>query len=289
VIRGPLLLWRFGRPHTMVGTALSVLGIFALVSPLPAWWDLVLTLMAAWAVNVFITGINQLEDVEIDEVNKPFLPVAAGDLSPRAGRRIVVAAAVIPIALAATQGLLELGAVLAALAVGVAYSVQPLRLKRWPVLAALSISGVRSIVVNLGVALHFTGGGVPQGVWALTAFVLPFSAAIALFKDVPDIEGDRRFHIATFSVRLGGAVVLRAGLALLVVAYVGMAIAGFVLLDDAQPVVLAVTHLAALGVALAAARRTDVADRADFTRFYLLVWKLFFLEYLIVPLAYALS
>jgi homogentisate phytyltransferase/homogentisate geranylgeranyltransferase len=273
----------------MVGTALSVLGIFALVSPLPAWWDLVLTLLAAWAVNVFITGINQLEDVEIDEVNKPFLPVAAGDLSPRAGRRIVVAAALIPIALAATQGLLELGAVLAALAVGVAYSVQPLRLKRWPVLAALSISGVRSIVVNLGVALHFTGGGVPQGVWALTAFVLPFSAAIALFKDVPDIEGDRRFHIATFSVRLGGAVVLRAGLALLVVAYVGMAIAGFVLLDDAQPVVLAVTHLAALGVALAAARRTDVTDRADFTRFYLLVWKLFFLEYLIVPLAYALS
>jgi homogentisate phytyltransferase/homogentisate geranylgeranyltransferase len=289
VIRGPVLLWRFGRPHTMVGTALSVLGIFALVSPLPAWWDLVLTLLAAWAVNVFITGINQLEDVEIDEVNKPFLPIAAGDLSPRAARWIVGVAAVVPIVLAATQGLLELGAVLAALAVGVAYSVQPLRLKRWPVLAALSISGVRAIVVNLGVALHFTGGGVPQGVWALTAFVLPFSAAIALFKDVPDIEGDRRFHIATFSVRLGGAVVLRAGLVLLVVAYVGMAVAGFLLLDGAQPVVLAVTHLAALAVVLAAARRTDVADRADFTRFYLLVWKLFFLEYLIVPLAYALS
>jgi homogentisate phytyltransferase/homogentisate geranylgeranyltransferase len=274
----------------MVGTALSVLGIFALVSPAPAWWDLACTLLAAWAVNVFITGINQLADVEIDRVNKPFLPIAAGDLSRRAGRWIVAAAAVVPLVLAATQGWVELTAVALALLVGAAYSVEPLRLKRWPVLAALSISGVRAVVVNLGVALHFTGGGgVPQGVWALTAFVLPFSGAIALFKDVPDIEGDRRYHIATFSVRLGGAVVLRAGLVLLAVAYVGMAAAGPLVLDDAQPVVLAATHLAALGVALAAARRADVTDRADFTRFYLLVWKLFFLEYVLVPLAYAAS
>jgi homogentisate phytyltransferase/homogentisate geranylgeranyltransferase len=273
----------------MVGTTLSVLGICALVSPLPAWWDVVLTLVAALAVNVFITGINQLEDVEIDRVNKPFLPIAAGDLSPRAARWIVAASAVVPLVLAATQGWMEVVAVAVALLVGVAYSVAPLRFKRWPVLAALSIAGVRAIVVNLGVALHFTGGEVPQGVWALTVFVLPFSAAIALLKDVPDIEGDRRFHIATFSVRLGGAVVLRAGLALLTVAYVGMAVAGFVALDEAQPVVLAVTHLAALAVVLAAARRTDVSDRDDFTRFYLLVWKLFFLEYVIVPLAYALS
>ena len=34
-------------------------------------------------VNVFIVGINQLEDVEIDRINKPFLPIAAGDLTVR--------------------------------------------------------------------------------------------------------------------------------------------------------------------------------------------------------------
>ena len=31
-------------------------------------------------VNVFIVGVNQLTDVEIDRINKPFLPIAAGDL-----------------------------------------------------------------------------------------------------------------------------------------------------------------------------------------------------------------
>ena len=30
--------------------------------------------------------------------------------------------------------------------------------------------------------------------WALCLFVLPFRFAIAVLKDVPDIEGDRRFR-----------------------------------------------------------------------------------------------
>jgi homogentisate phytyltransferase/homogentisate geranylgeranyltransferase len=47
-------------------------------------------------------------------------------------------------------------------------------------------------------------------VWALTALTLPFSFAIAVLKDVPDVEGDRRFAIATFSVRLGARPVSRS-------------------------------------------------------------------------------
>jgi homogentisate phytyltransferase/homogentisate geranylgeranyltransferase len=297
---GPLiLLWRFGRPHTLIGTTLSVLGVYVLVAHDVADvgdrpGDLLCTLLAAWSVNVFITGINQLTDVEIDRINKPFLPIAAGDLSPRAGTWIVATSAVLPVALALTQGLEEIVAVVAGLLVGVAYSIPPLRLKRWPALAAVSISGVRALVVNLGVALHFgltlaDTTTVPAGVWLLTAFVAPFSAAIALLKDVPDIEGDRRYRIATYSVRLGGAVVLRAGLALLGAAYVGIAIAAPFLLDGWAAAFLAASHLAALAALLVAAHRTDPGDRAVFTAFYMFVWRLFFLEYVIVPLAWLLA
>ena len=122
--------------------------------------------------------------------------------------------------------------------------------------------------------------------WALTLFVVPFAFAIAVLKDVPDAEGDRRFRISTFTVRLGGRRVLRMGLGALVIAYGGMAVLGPVLLDDAQPVVLAVTHLAVLGVLLRAARAADPADPEAFTRFYMTVWKAFFLEYALVPLAF---
>jgi homogentisate phytyltransferase / homogentisate geranylgeranyltransferase len=298
-VRPLVLLWRFGRPHTLVGTTLSVLGVYVLVALDVAevgdrLGDLLATLVAAWSVNIFITGINQLTDVEIDRINKPFLPIAAGDLSPRAGRWIVAGSAALPIAMALTQGPIEILAVLTGLLVGVAYSLPPLRLKRWPALAALSISGVRALVVNLGVALHFSDSlagvlVIPAGVWVLTAFVAPFSVAIALLKDVPDIEGDRRYLIATYSVRLGGAVVLRAGLALLGVAYVGIAIAAPFLLDGWPAVFLAASHLLVLAALLVAARRTDPADRAVFTGFYMFVWKLFFLEYVIVPLAWLMA
>jgi homogentisate phytyltransferase/homogentisate geranylgeranyltransferase len=208
---------------------------------------------------------------------------------------VVAACAIVPVVLALTQGAVETVAVLAGLAVGTAYSRPPLRLKRYPALASLSITAVRSLVVNLGVALHFTrslgdaGWVVPGPVWALTLFVLPFSFAIAILKDVPDAEGDRRFRIATFTLRLGAVRVLRIGLAALTAAYLGMAVAGPLLLDGCQPAVLAGTHLAALGLLWRMSARTDPHDPASFTRFYMGVWKLFFLEYALVPLAAVLG
>jgi homogentisate phytyltransferase / homogentisate geranylgeranyltransferase len=284
-------LWRFSRPHTIIGTTLSIIGLYVLVAEeatAPPLWDLACTLVAGWCVNVFIVGVNQITDVEIDRVNKPFLPIASGELSMGAARWIVAASAVVPVAMALTQGALETGAVLAGLAVGAAYSLPPLRLKRYPLLASLCITGVRAVVVNLGVALHFTGGGVPAGVWALTLFVVPFAFAIAVLKDVPDLEGDRRYRITTFTVRLGGRRVLHMGLAALAVAYLGMAVLGPLLLDGAQPVVLAGTQLAVLAVLLRAGLAADPADPEGFTRFYMTVWKAFFLEYVLVPLAFVL-
>lgn len=291
-------LWRFSRPHTVIGTALSVAGIYLIaVDRLPGLdfvsglGDAALVLVAGLAVNVFIVGINQLEDVDIDRINKPYLPLAAGDMTRSQGQMIVTVAAVMPIALALTQGGFELVAVVAALAVGAAYSLPPLRLKRFPAAASLCISGVRAVVVNLGVYGHFAaafGDGafdIPAPIWALTLFVIPFSFAIAILKDVPDIEGDRRYRVMTFSVRLGARRVMQIGLAALVSAYLGMAVLGPLTIDAADPFVLVAGHLAALALLWRWSRETDVSDSASFTRFYMRVWKLFFLEYAILPLA----
>jgi homogentisate phytyltransferase/homogentisate geranylgeranyltransferase len=250
--------------------------------------------VAGLSVNVFIVGVNQLTDVEIDRVNKPGLPIAAGDLSLERARLIVAASGVLPVVLALTQGPLELAAVLAALAIGTAYSVPPARLKRFPLAASLCVSGVRSAIVNLGVAAHFTSalGGeatIPPGVWALTAFVLPFSLAIAILKDVPDVEGDRRYAIATFSVRLGARPVFALGLVALTAAELGMASAGAILLDGASTLVLAGGHVLAAAALWLWAARVDLADRAGVTRFYMRVWLLFFLEYAMVAAAYLLG
>ena len=280
-------LWRFGRPHTLIGSWLTVAGLWAIATahdePHAGLADLWWTLVAATGVNVAIVGLNQITDIEIDRVNKPRLPLASGELSVRAAWRVVAVAAGLPLVLAVTQGGLQTVAVVIALAVGAAYSLPPVRLKRRAAAAALCIAGVRAVVVNVGVYGHYAGGlDIPGAVWALALFVLPFSFAIAVLKDVPDREGDRRFRIATFTVRLGPARAAQIGLAALVCAYVGMAALGPLLLRDVQPVVLAGGHVAALVLLLAWARR---ADPADFAPFYMRVWMLFFLESALVPAA----
>ena len=42
-----------------------------------------LGVLALLCGNGYIVGINQIYDVEIDAVNKPFLPVAAGEMSTK--------------------------------------------------------------------------------------------------------------------------------------------------------------------------------------------------------------
>ncbi|HEY3187363.1 MAG TPA: homogentisate phytyltransferase, partial [Solirubrobacteraceae bacterium] len=259
--------------------------------------DLLWVLLAGVCVNVFIVGINQLEDDDIDRINKPELPIAAGELAPETARRIVVLCAVVPVVLALTQGAVELVSVTAAIAIGAAYSCPPLRLKRYPAVAALSITLVRTVIVNLGVWLHFAatfGGdtslsGVSPAVWVLMALTLPFSFAIAILKDVPDIEGDRRFDIATFSVRLGARPVFLLGVGAVLAAELGMAVAGPLVLDDASAPLLIGAHLASASMVLWWAAHVDLADQPGFAAFYQRIWRLFFLEYAVVPLAVLLS
>jgi homogentisate phytyltransferase/homogentisate geranylgeranyltransferase len=294
------ILWRFSRPHTLIVTTTSILGIYVIaaetlpgVALVDGPGDLALTLLAGALVNVYIVGLNQCEDVEIDRINKPGLPIPAGLLSVRVAWWLVVGSGLLALIMALTQGWIETVAVGAALAIGTAYSAPPFRLKRFPALAAASISLVRAAVVNIGVYLHFAStlgsrpglSVLPGPIVALTLFVLPFSFAIAVLKDIPDAAGDRRYRIATFTVRLGARAAFLMGVTALAAAYVAMIVAAPLLLNDASAAVLVAGHLAGLAVLLWLAFRVDLTDRAAFTRFYMRVWALFFAEYLLMPLA----
>ena len=149
---------------------------------------------------------------------------------------------------------------------------------------------MRSLVVNLGVWLHFAGTPISAGVWALIAVTVPFSFAIAVLKDVPDIEGDRRFGIATFSVRLGPRPVLAVGVGALTLrrARHGRSPARCCSTAPTRPV-LVVGHLLGVAALWRWALRVDPADPVAFAAFYQRVWQLFFCEYLLVPLAYLIG
>ncbi|NDJ16330.1 homogentisate phytyltransferase [Myxacorys almedinensis] len=280
-------LWKFSRPHTIIGTSLSVVGMYLIavsggqVLPLGV---VLLPLLACLCGNVYIVGLNQLEDIGIDRINKPHLPLASGEFSIGQGRAIVATTGIFAIALAAFQSSYLFAMVAASLAIGTAYSLPPIRLKRFPFWASLCIFSVRGAIVNLGLFLHFnTGLPIPVKVWALTAFVLVFTFAIAILKDIPDADGDRQYHISTFTLRLGQRPVFNLARQVISVCYVGV-IAVSPFLSGVNLPFLVLTHGLGLGL-LWWRSRIDLQDKREVTQFYQFVWKLFFLEYLIFPAA----
>jgi homogentisate phytyltransferase / homogentisate geranylgeranyltransferase len=296
-------LWKFSRPHTIVGTSLSVLGLgliawarsgttgseiglFGLTAMLPAW-------VACLCGNVYIVGLNQLEDVSIDRVNKPHLPLASGEFSRREGWAIVAIAGLLAIVLPPFQGVFLVATVWSSLLIGTAYSLPPIRLKRFPFWASMCIFVVRGAIVNLGLFLHFNQQfqgtiQLPPAVWVLTLFILVFTFAIAIFKDIPDMEGDRRYNITTFTIRLGQEAVFNLARWVLTGCYLGMIVASL-LLSDVNGAFLGITHAIALGLFWLLSLRVNLQEKRSIARFYQFIWKLFFLEYLIFPIACLLA
>ncbi|HEY9812946.1 MAG TPA: homogentisate phytyltransferase [Candidatus Sericytochromatia bacterium] len=297
--------WKFSRPHTIIGTSLSVLGLY-LISLALASNNFATTqitqLIGSWIAclcgNVYIVGLNQLEDVEIDRINKPHLPIAAGEFSHQHAQLIVGIMGISALVLAWFQGAFLFGMVGISLAIGTAYSLPPIRLKQFPFWAALCIFSVRGTIVNLGLFLHFnwvlTGNtkvfdNIPPVVWALTLFILVFTFAIAIFKDIPDIEGDRQYNITTFTIKLGAAAVFNLARWVLTVCYLGMIIAGVLLLPNVNSTFLVVSHLLLLVVMWWQSKKVNLQDKGAIASYYQFIWKLFFLEYFIFPAACLLA
>ena len=230
----------------------------------------------------------------IDKINKPHLPLASGEFSLRTGQVIVTVTGVLGLLVAWLMGPFLFGMVGISLAIGTAYSLPPIRLKRFPFWAALCIFSVRGAIVNLGLFLHFSWvwrGSlvIPPSVWALTAFVLVFTFAIAIFKDIPDMEGDRQYHITTFTIALGKQRVFNLARWVLTGCYLGMVIAAIFWLPSVNSVFLISTHLVLLVLMWWRSLKVDLQDKDAIASFYQFIWKLFFLEYLIFPAACLLA
>jgi len=291
-----ITLWRFARPHTIIGTSLAVVVLYLVAASHHHASDptaLVLTWIASVAVNLSIVGLNQLTDVEIDRINKPELPLAAGTLSRRAALAIVVGAAVLALGVAATQGLILLTTIGLVLAIGTIYSVPP-RLKRFPVLAAASIILARAVIGNLGVYLAFAralGGRaeLPLHVLVFVGFLVALVAVIAIMKDATDIRGDREHGIMTFSVRLGARRVLGSCRVILTVAYVAMIGLGLAHVASLHPTIMVVGHLVGLAVVWRYGRKVDPERPATIAGYYRTIWRLFYFELVLFPLACVLG
>ena len=283
------ILWQFSRPHTIIGSVCSITALYIIAcrgKDLPNHLGLyILTLIAALACNVFIVGINQIADVEMDKINKPYLPLAAGTLTRKKALAIVYTALVICLVFALMASLFYFALIVTILLIGIAYSLPPLYLKQHHLPAALAITLVRGLLVNVGIFLHFqnvinNNFYLPGYIWCLTFFIMAFSIAIAWFKDLPDTEGDEKFHIKTLAVLYSKQNALLGGTILVGAAYVSVIVWSFFSAAKNREYLLAIHGLLFI-LFLINYYFVKVKDKASVKKFYLRFWVFFFAEYIL--------
>lgn len=278
-----ITLWKFSRPHTIIGSVVSIVVLFLLQggSLSNDFYMVAVTLISALGCNVCITGLNQIVDVELDKINKPELPIASGKLDIGTAKIIVIVSGILALAAAAYLHWFLLLLIAVILIMGIAYSVPPIQLKQHHLPAALAITIVRGILVNIGMAMHFAG--MLQGnfqiqpvIYPLTIFISAFSLAIAWYKDLPDRAGDAHFGYKTFPLLYSPKIALYVGAAFVMAAY-GWCI--YWSYQQAEPLLMySLIILSALF--LLHLRTVRLEEQKSIRKFYKLFWVFFFATYL---------
>ncbi|KAL7168812.1 hypothetical protein ACSBR2_033947 [Camellia fascicularis] len=290
--------WRFLRPHTIRGTTLGSISLVAralIENTNLIRWSLLFKafsgLLALICGNGYIVGINQIYDIGIDKVNKPYLPIAAGDLSVQSAWFLVL--------LFAVTGLLIVGINFGpfitalyclGLFLGTIYSVPPFRMKRFPVVAFLIIATVRGFLLNFGVYYATRAALGLTFEWSLpvafiTTFVTLFALVIAITKDLPDVEGDRKFQISTLATKLGVRNIAFLGSGLLLLNYIGAILAAVFMPQVFKRSLMIPAHTI---LALSLIFQARLLEKANYTKeaiseFYRFIWNLFYAEYAMFP------
>lgn len=291
--------YRFSRPHTVIGTALSIVSVSLLaveklsdISPL-FFTGVLEAIVPALLMNIYIVGLNQLSDIEIDKVNKPYLPLASGEYSVKTGILIISSFAVMSFWLASVVRSWPLfWALFISFGLGTAYSINLplLRWKRFALVAAMCILAVRAVIVQMAFYLHIQthvygrSAVFSKPLIFATAFMSFFSVVIALFKDIPDIVGDKIFGIRSFTVRLGQERVFWICISLLQMAYFVAILVGASSSCTWSKYLTVFGHAALALILWSHARSIDFSRKEAITSFYMFIWKLFYAEYLLIPL-----
>lgn len=204
-------------------------------------------------------------------------------------------------------------ALVGSVVLGTMYSLPPIRLKRFPLLAALCIVVVRGTLINVGFFAHAQAAVFSGSASALSSsyadvlhtflndpkcmlsslFYGVFGIVIALMKDVPDVTGDSIANIKSFSVRIGQTKIFRNSRRLLSLLLFGFG-GGFLFHaikgapSSTTAACRAVVGCTSVFAGLEVRRKAvDVnpEDSEEVFSYYMYLWKIFYLSYLALPFA----
>lgn len=294
--------WKFSRPHTIIGSVISIFTLYFIVcqnKEIQCIPYLIMALIIGVTCNIFIVGINQIADVHIDKINKPYLPIPSGVLSVQHAKNIVFTALFISLGLALYVTPYLFGIIALAATIGWAYSMPPLYLKQHHATAALAIATVRGVLLNAGGFLVFNylvnnSLEMPENVKILTLFIIAFSIVISWFKDLSDMEGDAKYSIKTFAILYSPKVAFKTGNLLVGLAYLYTIYMKWIdFFNTENPSfetrVLLFGHIILFGLFIINSFSIQLNELQSIKKYYKRFWWFFFAEYVVYLVAYAVK
>ncbi|MED6169836.1 hypoxanthine-guanine phosphoribosyltransferase [Stylosanthes scabra] len=240
---------------------------------------------------LYITGVNHLADIEIDKINKPYRPLASSKISYRAGVVIVVASLFMSFGIGLKIGSKPLlwGLVTIFVAMTV-YSVN-LPLLRWKksTMGTLA-SNVPTILVAYNLAPYFhmktfvlkKAATFTRPLAFTTVVMSLFNVVLALFKDIPDIEGDKKAGHQTLSIRLGPKRVFWYCITLLEITYGVAVIMGVTSPFLWSKIFTVLAHATVALILWFRANSVDLKSKEALQSLYMFMWQLLYLENVLV-------
>ncbi|CAI9098461.1 OLC1v1035112C1 [Oldenlandia corymbosa var. corymbosa] len=290
--------YRFSRLFAYIGGVLSTISFSLLavekisdVSPLFVT-GVAQALAAGFLMHIYNNGVNQLADIEIDKVNKPYLPLASGDFTIEGGVILTLSSLIMACWLGWTVGSWPLNCLILLLFLSsTVYSVD-VPLLRWKKNAYLAALCIFTMIVPPGLTVYmhiqtFVLGrpaAFPKRILIAAILNTLFSFVVALLKDIPDVEGDRLHGVKSFAVRFGGNKVFWVCIALLQIGYAVAILAGLTSSYNWSKLLTVGSHTF---LALKLWRRSkaiDTGNNEEITSFYVFVWRLISAEYMLLPL-----
>ncbi|KAI3775277.1 hypothetical protein L1987_49848 [Smallanthus sonchifolius] len=293
------ILFRFSRPYAAMATVLSVLSTSLLaverLSDLSSLFFIKVfqAIIGGIFMQIYVCGFNQICDIEIDKINKPYLPLASGELTMKTAIIVTTLSAIMSLLMVLISGSWPLFCGLFAwFFIGTAYSANVLPLLRWkrfPYTAVLYMINSRALAIPFGYYAHvqraIRGGIVlSKRHFFSIAMLIVFSVVLILFKDIPDIKGDEMHGIKSLASQIGPERMFWSCTWLLGMTYGVSIIVGATSSSMWSKYATILGHLATVLALWVRAKSVDLKNMASISSMYLFLWKLFYVEYLLLPL-----
>ncbi|MFP3346206.1 MAG: UbiA family prenyltransferase [Sulfolobaceae archaeon] len=201
------------RIHNVIGSALSALMGYLVASE----WHIipVRMIVSSLVVALIAAGgyvINDVYDVEIDRINKPYRPIPSGIVSLQTAKNLAYATSITGILLSLILGIFPALVALITVILLFEYAVS---LKKRGLIGNLIVALTSALSAFYGGLAYFTGNWL-YFVSIPTLYIFFFTLSREFIKGIEDYEGDKANNVRTLAVRLGMSKAWKVSKAILV-------------------------------------------------------------------------